>query len=117
MPGPCLITYRGKTLSIRQWSRYTGINPATLRLRFHSGKPLHEVFKPVAQVAAYTFGTRFDDLEPGQKVGNLIFLRHIRGGRVPKALFRSQAGWLETFTKVQFEDSESTACMREKGDE
>lgn len=39
-----LITYKGETKTVAQWSKITGIPYATLLYRFHQGKPLDKVF-------------------------------------------------------------------------
>ena len=39
-----LITYKGETNTVAQWSKITGIPYATLLYRFHQGKPLDKVF-------------------------------------------------------------------------
>ena len=40
-----LITYNGKTQTLRKWSEETGIHVDTLYSRYHSGKTPKEIFK------------------------------------------------------------------------
>ena len=105
MPAPRLITYRGRTRNIRQWSRETGIHPATLKLRLDSEKPLDAVFRPVRKETKEA-EAGFDDLVPGCRHNGLEFVRYVEGHRVRMALFRSESGWLETFTEMQYYDPE-----------
>ena len=103
MPAPRLITYQGRTRNIRQWSRETGIHPATIQLRLESNKPLEQVFAPLDQKSRTPAPPPFDTLTPGQQIYDMTFVRYVQGA-VVMAMFQAESGWLECFTREQFGD-------------
>lgn len=54
------VTYRGRTLTVSEWSRETGIGFTTLIARLNRGIPLEEVFSPVPLVGRGQVATRIE---------------------------------------------------------
>lgn len=49
------ITYKGKTLSVSEWARITGISWTTLAKRYKNGLSNKEIFKPIKPPQCYSY--------------------------------------------------------------